>query len=119
MVILSSMTALMVLFLLMVGHAICDYPLQGDAVAINKNPNANTPLQKHVPWGYWMLSHALMHGGAVALITGSVLLGVLETVAHFFIDYGKCKGRYNIHIDQLLHIICKSLWFVAWILFIK
>jgi hypothetical protein len=113
------MTVFMVLFLLLVGHAICDYPLQGDAVAINKNPNANTPLQKHVPWYYWLLSHALMHGGAVALITGSVVLGVLETIAHFFIDYHKCVGRYNIHIDQLLHIICKFLWLVSWIVFVK
>ena len=111
------MTILMVCFLLLVGHAICDYPLQGDAVAINKNRNAKTELQKHVPWYYWLASHALMHGGAVALITGSVTLGIAETVAHFLIDFGKCEKLFNIHIDQLLHIICKLLWATCWIIF--
>lgn len=113
------MTILMLCFLLLVGHAICDYPLQGDAVAINKNRNAKTELQKHVPWYYWLASHALMHGGVVALITGSVSLGVAETVAHFLIDFGKCEKLFDIHVDQLLHIICKLLWAICWIIFIN
>lgn len=110
------MTWLMVLFLLIAAHAAFDYALQGDTVALNKNPNANTPLQKHVPWYYWLGSHALMHGGAVALITGSAWLGMAETVAHFAIDYGKCLGKYSIHIDQLLHVVCKVSWLLVWIL---
>lgn len=104
------------LFILVAMHALLDFPLQGDAVAINKNPNANTPLQKHVPWYYWLGSHALAHGFGVWFITQSVLLGVLETVAHFFIDLAKCKGMYSIHVDQLLHVVCKALWLVVLIL---
>lgn len=110
------MTWLMILFLLIVAHAAFDYALQGDTVAINKNPNSKTELQKHVPWYYWMVSHALMHGGAVALITNSVWLGLAESVAHFFIDYGKCLKKYSIHGDQLLHIVCKIVWLVIWLL---
>ena len=108
------MTGLMVIFLLIAAHAAFDYALQGDTVALNKNPNANTALQKHVPWYYWLGSHALMHGGAVALITGSAWLGLAETAAHFAIDYGKCLGKYSIHIDQLLHVVCKVTWLIVW-----
>lgn len=106
------------LFALVAMHALLDFPLQGDAVAINKNPNADTPLQKHVPWYYWLLSHALVHGGGVALITGSVWLGMAETIAHFVIDYNKCMGKYSIHVDQLLHVLCKIAWVIAFLLFV-
>lgn len=113
------MTFFMLCFLLLAAHALCDFPLQGEAVAINKNPNANTALQKVVPWYYWNLSHALTHGGAVALITGSPSLGLLETVAHFTIDYYKSMARYNIHVDQLLHLVCKIIWAAVWLLFLQ
>lgn len=112
------MEIMTILFALIVMHALLDFPLQGDAVAVNKNPNANTPLQKHVPWYYWLLSHALVHGGGVMLITGSVWLGMTETVAHFIIDYNKCQGRYSIHVDQLLHIICKIIWVLVFVLWL-
>lgn len=117
------MTWLMVLFLLLAAHAAFDYALQGDTVAINKNPNAKTPLQEFVPWYYWLGSHALMHGGAVSLVffllfanvsaTVFVLafwLGLAETVCHFTIDLLKCYKFFSIHIDQLLHLVCKVAW---------
>lgn len=104
------------LFLFIVMHALLDFPLQGDAVAVNKNPNANTELQKHVPWYYWLGSHAFVHGGGVWLITNSVFLGMCEVGAHFVIDYFKCKGKYSIHGDQMLHIACKVLWTILFFL---
>jgi hypothetical protein len=107
-------TVLTILFYLLVAHALLDFPLQGDAVAINKNPNANTALQKHVPWYYWMGSHALIHGGGVALVTGSIWLGLAETTCHFLIDYGKCNQKYSIHGDQILHVVCKVIWVIIW-----
>lgn len=110
------MTLLMVAFLLAAAHFAFDYAWQGDTVAVNKNPNANTPLQKFVPWYYWLVSHAFMHGAAVALITNSGLLGLAETVAHFLIDLGKCQNKYSIHVDQALHIVCKVTWLLVWIL---
>lgn len=107
---------IIVLFYLLAAHALVDFALQNDAMAINKNRNAKSDLQKHVPWYYWMISHALMHGGAVVLITNSVILGIAETLCHFIIDYGKCDRLYSIHIDQLLHIICKVIWVFIWLL---
>ena len=110
------MTWFTILFLLIAAHAAFDYAWQGDTVAVNKNPNAKTALQKHVPWYYWMLSHALMHGAAVTLITNSAMLGVAETCAHFFIDWGKCQNKYSIHGDQILHGLCKLVWLICWAL---
>lgn len=102
-----------VLFFMLVGHALMDYPLQSDFIAKYKNPWVKFDNQT---WWPWLLSwHALMHGGAVALVTGSVYLGVLETICHWLIDLAKCADWINIHIDQGLHILCKLVWlFTIW-----
>ena len=96
--------------LFIAGHALIDFPLQGDTTAVNKNRHAKTELQKHVPFIYWLASHAIIHGAAVGLITGNVFLGIAEAVAHGVIDYGKCEKWFSIHVDQFLHILCKVLW---------
>lgn len=102
---------------LLVGHALADYPLQSDFMAKEKNPwykidPARIPPGQtpNIFWPWVLSAHSLIHGGMVALITGSVFLGVLETVSHWFIDLAKCAGWSNIHQDQLLHIACKFLW---------
>ena len=59
-------------FLMLIAHALLDFPLQGEATAINKNPDADTKLQRSIPWYYWLASHSLVHGGAVFLITNSL-----------------------------------------------
>lgn len=103
----------LIFFLLLGSHALFDFPLQGETVAINKNRNSKTHLQKEVDWFYWMSAHALTHGLGVALITQSMWLGIAETVSHFAIDYGKCEKMYGIHADQFLHVLCKVLWVVC------
>jgi len=106
------------LFLFLVGHAVCDYALQTDWIAKSKSrhsgpppaydPKLHGPIQKI--WPYVLSAHALIHGGAVFLITGSVFLGIAETFSHWVIDFGKCEKWYGIHTDQLLHFGCKILW---------
>jgi len=100
----------MTLFYLLAAHGVCDYPLQGDFLARGKNHKAPLP---GVPWYQCLFWHAMIHAGAVALITGSLWLGLAELVAHLLIDYGKCDGWYGFNVDQALHIICKLLWFAA------
>lgn len=104
------MTALELLALLIVGHALCDYPLQGDFLSRAKNHTA--PLSG-VPWWQALGAHAVIHGGMVGLLTGSLWLGIAETVVHFAIDRGKCAGRYGYNVDQGLHIVCKLVWVAA------
>lgn len=97
-------------FFLVAGHFIVDYPLQGDTVAVQKSPLTDNALSVAVPWYYWMTAHALMHGATVAFLTGRVWMGVGETIAHWGIDYAKCTRRIGIHNDQGLHIACKMVW---------
>lgn len=106
-------SALHLVFWLLVAHFVCDYPLQGDTTAREKNRHSDTPLQGFVPWPYWLTAHALMHGGAVALVTGSVVLGMAETACHWVIDFGKCEKWYSIHADQALHLACKVVWLLV------
>lgn len=98
------------LFLLICGHALCDYPLQGDFLAKGKNHKAPIP---GIPFYHCLGAHALIHGGMVTLLTGSLWLGVAETVLHTIIDYSKCDGRIGFNTDQALHITCKIVWALA------
>jgi hypothetical protein len=109
------------LFLLIAGHALADFALQGDATATCKCRNSTNPLAKAVPWWYWLASHCLLHGLVVAAIVSwcgksldaAIALGLAETIIHFFIDLAKCEGYTNIHIDQALHVLCKVAWVVV------
>lgn len=104
------------LFLLIAGHAIMDFPLQGETVAREKNHRSDSELQKHVPWYYWLTAHALSHGLVVFMVTGSLFLALSETASHWIIDHFKCAGMYSIHVDQTLHIMCKIIWTLLWVL---
>ena len=106
------------LFFLIVGHALMDYSLQGDSMAVCKCPKTKTPLAASVPWYYWLTSHALLHGAAVGVIfrwmefdwSVVVVLATVETVIHWFVDLGKCEKLYSLHVDQTIHILCKIAW---------
>lgn len=112
------MEILSMIFLLIIGHAVADYPLQIDAMAKGKNRNRPLDVSKIPPgqipittvWLYWLSAHALTHAGAVFLVTGNVFIAFLEFVCHWIIDFLKCDNYINIHQDQALHIGCKILW---------
>jgi len=94
-------------FSLCVGHALADFALQNQYVATfksHKHPEALT----HWPWV--LLAHSLIHGGAVFLITGHLILGLGEVVAHAATDYLKSDGKINYHVDQTIHYLTKVVW---------
>jgi hypothetical protein len=95
------------MFWFLAAHALCDFALQNDFMAMAKNHT--TPVGK-VFWPYALGAHALIHGAAVAVITGEIWLGVLETLCHAWIDRVKCDGRIDLHTDQFLHVVCKLIW---------
>ena len=98
------------LFLILcLAHVICDYPLQGDFLSKAKNPAAPIP---GVPWYQAMGAHVLMHAGAVTLITGSWILGAIEFVLHFIIDWAKCAGHLSFNEDQFCHVMRKALYVI-------
>lgn len=93
--------------LLFAGHALCDYPLQGDFLA--KGKNHKLPIFG-VPWYQCLGAHALIHAGMVLLITHSPLLAVAEFIIHAATDYIKCDGRITFNQDQAIHYACKLVW---------
>lgn len=96
------------LLLLLAGHALADYPLQGAFLAEAKN--RHTPAGAAL-WPHALAAHSLIHGGMVTLLTGSALLGAAETAAHAATDWAKCEGRIGYHADQAIHVACKVAWF--------
>lgn len=103
-------------FRLLVGHAVADFALQSGDMARGKRRSYKVeppPGQTYTPtWPFYLTAHALIHGGAVYLATGSVMLGIFETMAHWCIDFGKCENWYGINVDQRLHLMCKIVWLI-------
>lgn len=95
------------MILLFAGHALCDYPLQGDFLARGKNHKAPLP---GVPWYQCLIAHALIHSGMVLLVTHSPWLALAELVIHTATDYAKCDGRLTFNQDQAIHYACKVAW---------
>ena len=91
--------------LLLAAHWLADYPLQGDFLAKAKQSG---PLRI-----YHLIAHAGIHAGAVTIVTGSVVLGIFEWVAHTIIDELKIRGKTTFAIDQALHVICKIVYIIV------
>ncbi len=94
---------------LLMAHFVVDFALQSNAIAIGKCPKSG----QQINWAWWMLGHTSFHGLFVLIITNSALLGFLELVSHFLIDYFKCMRKYNLFTDQMLHIGCKIIWAIT------
>jgi hypothetical protein len=98
------------LFLMLaMAHFVGDFGLQSDRMAREKCPGCGVTLG----WGWWLTSHAAIHGFLVGMVTQSPLLGAAEWIVHVLIDVGKCRRLWTLSFDQALHIICKLLW--AWL----
>lgn len=64
--------------------------------------------------------HAMIHAGAIALITHSVVVALIELVCHMLIDWAKCEGKlgegtFSFIIDQSLHVNCKIAYAIMWV----
>ena len=102
-----------------------DFALQPEVIAIGKSRHAD--LSKFFgggtpPRGLWVHvlgAHSLIHAGTVWVVTGSVLLGLVELLLHFTIDLAKCEGKTSFTVDQFLHYLCRMgyaalLYFGCW-----
>jgi hypothetical protein len=101
------MTPEMMAIALIGGHALCDYPLQGDFLSKAKNRHAPIP---GVPFWQALGAHAAIHGAMVALITGIWWLAPAEAAIHWLTDDAKCCGKITFNQDQAIHLICKAAW---------
>jgi hypothetical protein len=100
-------STVLLLFALLIGHALCDYPLQGDFVGKFKSHKVASPVPGTTIWPHLLTAHALIHAGMVWAITQSPTMAVLEFVLHWGIDFAKSHGWTNFHHDQGLHVLCK------------
>lgn len=113
-------------FALMIGHDIADFPLQPAEMASGKNRNKPIDMSK-VPlgqkpirvWWHYLTAHALIHSGAVWLVTGMAWFALAEFVLHWVIDFAKCDNRTNPHQDQALHVACKVVYCIVIYGFLK
>ncbi len=99
-------------FALLIGHMVADYSLQTEFLALGKNHRRPRPLPGALGetpgvWVHCLTAHSLIHAGAVWILTGSMILALIETVLHWIIDFVKSAGFGNLHVDQFLHILCK------------
>jgi len=105
---------LQVFFALAIGHALADFPLQGEFLAMCKNRRHLIRLKDpNLPPNMWiacMAAHCLIHAGTVWVITGSVVLGVVELVVHSMLDIAKCEGKTQFSFDQCMHLVCKAVY---------
>lgn len=92
---------------LVAGHALADYPLQGDFLARAKNRTA--PIAGF-PWWQALGAHVVIHGAFVAFITGIWWLFFAEAAIHWLTDDAKCTGKIGLNTDQAIHIACKIAW---------
>lgn len=102
-------------FKLLIGHAIADFALQTEAIALGKNRHLkpygiHAGQKSHTIWWHYMTAHSLIHAGAVWIITGNVWFALAEFVLHWGIDYARCENWTNPHQDQALHIGCKVVY---------
>ena len=117
------LSALQMFFALAIGHALADFPLQGEYLALGKNrrylENLGDPMRPPEIWISCMGAHCLIHAGAVWAVTGSALLGAVDLVLHWTLDVSKCAGRTNYTQDQIMHLVCKALYasagYAGWI----
>lgn len=99
-------------FLLIFGHVLADFPLQGDFLAKYKNLNFIRNAALEGPWWLVMSSHCYIHAAIVGLLTGSYLCGIVEFISHFVIDTMKTKKWISFGLDQALHVLCKVAYTV-------
>ena len=101
-----------IFWLLLIAHALTDYPLQGRFIAEFKNPGG-PELDGERVWPWVLSAHALINAGGVLVVTGSLALSVLEAATHWLIDFGKGRRAYGFRVDQALHVASKLLLAVA------
>ncbi len=107
---------LKLLFALVIGHALADYPLQGEYLALHKNRHYIDASNREEPSGLWihcLLAHSLIHAGFVWLITGRSILALAEFILHAALDMAKCEHKTGYHMDQTLHISFKLIYVIS------
>ncbi|MCL2021868.1 MAG: DUF3307 domain-containing protein [Betaproteobacteria bacterium] len=90
---------------LLLWHLIADFLLQPQVMADGKRKRGATGIAI-------LAVHGFIHGVGTGLILGSFWAALLETGAHATVDWGKCRGYYDLLADQCVHLLCLGCWVV-------
>ena len=107
------MDAVELFFQFCVMHAVLDFMLQPNIMASAKGRDSKYHLKgnRDFPaWYYWLGAHSLGHGGAVYLVSGNAIIGIVETFLHGVIDHLKCERKTSLAVDQAMHFACKAVY---------
>ncbi len=104
----------LLLFALVIVHALADFPLQGEFLSKYKNrhcpPDPECGALPPSLWIYCLTAHALIHAGFLWIVTGSAFLAAAEVVIHWVTDFAKCEKWTNFHTDQFLHFFIRIVY---------
>ncbi len=112
----TGITAGLVLFFaFLIGHAVADYSLQSEFIALAKSRHSDlsSTFRNGAQPGLWIHAlgaHSLVHAGAVWIISGSVILALAELILHSIIDFVKSENWISLNADQALHCLCKLVY---------
>ena len=108
--------ALVLFWALLLGHALADFPLQGEFLAVGKDRHADLSAVtggNTWPKGMWLYCltiHSFIQATCVWVVTGSVVIRVIEFVLHWCIDLAPTAGCTHFSVDQGLHVACKAIY---------
>jgi len=80
---------------LIFAHAIADYALQSEFLALNKGDKL-----------WLMMMHSVIVGGCMAIASGFLYIGFIESGFHFIIDTLKAHNIIKWKEDKILHGLC-------------
>lgn len=98
---------------ILLGHYICDYPLQGDFLAQTKGK-----------YWYSLLVHSIIYGLGMALVfkvlgAFTVWKAIVLVISHIIMDYKKATAKNKelalttyLYIDQVLHLIINFILYL-------
>ena len=97
----------------LLGHYVCDYPLQSDFLAKTKGD-----------YWYSLLVHSLIYGLGMALVfkflgVFAIWKAIVLVLSHVVIDYKKSHAKNKelalttyLYIDQVLHLVINFILYV-------
>lgn len=94
-------------FAFVIAHALADFPLQGDYLAREKQRRTASSRES---WIVALSAHSAIHAGGVWIVSGLALVGLVELILHWLIDWGKGEDRFGYATDQILHLACKACY---------
>lgn len=93
---------------LVVVHAVTDLGLQSEWCGSHKAMRVNNVYNPS--WVGVLAGHSILQGGGVAFVTGSIPLGLAETVVHFCTDFLSSNKYIRFRTDQIIHITSRVVW---------